>query len=120
MRTHPELSLVTHFQALPDPRTQREPEHKLIDILVIAICTQLCGGEGFNDMEEFGEAKHDWFKTFLELPNGIPSHDTFLRVFAKLDPVAFSQAFGRWMAAACRATGLVPIAIDGKSVRLSP
>ena len=71
-------------------------------------------------VEVFCQAKLDWFKKYLELPNGIPSHDTFLRVFAKLDPVAFSHAFGRWMAAACRATGLVPIAIDGKSVRRSP
>ena len=73
MRTPPELNLLTHFQALPDPRVARTPEHKLLDILVIAICTLLCGGEGFNDMEDFGDAKHDWFKTFLELPNGIPS-----------------------------------------------
>ena len=78
MQTHPKLSLIQHFQHLPDPRVARTPEHPLIDILVIAVCTLLCGGEGFNDMEDFGEAKHDWLKTFLELPHGIPSHDTFI------------------------------------------
>ena len=56
----------------------RAPEHPLIDILVIAVCTLLCGGEGFNNMEDFGEAKHDWLKIFLQLPCGIPSHDTFI------------------------------------------
>jgi predicted transposase YbfD/YdcC len=117
MRTHPELSLVTHFQALPDPRTQREPEHKLIDILVIAICTQLCGGEGFNDMEEFGEAKHDWFKTFLELPNGIPSHDTFNRVFRALDPASFLDGFVRWTQSLRVAVSEEIVALDGKALR---
>jgi hypothetical protein len=64
----------------------RTKDHDLIDILVIVICTLLCAGESFNDMEDFGHAKHDWFKTFLRLRNGIPSHDTYNRVFAALDP----------------------------------
>jgi len=67
-----------------------------MDILVIAICALLCGGETFNDMEDFGRAKQDWFKTFLDLRNGIPSHDTFNRVFAALDPQAFLEGFQRW------------------------
>jgi predicted transposase YbfD/YdcC len=117
MRTHPELSLVAHFQALPDPRTKREPEHKLIDILVIAVCTQLCGGEGFNDMEDFGEAKHDWFKTFLELPHGIPSHDTFNRVFAALDPASFLECFLRWTQSLRAAVSEEIVALDGKALR---
>jgi predicted transposase YbfD/YdcC len=117
MRTHPELNLLTHFQDLPDPRTARTPEHQLIDILVIAICTLLCGGEGFNDMEDFGEAKHDWLKTFLELPHGIPSHDTFNRVFAALDPESFLACFVRWTQSLRTAVSEEIVALDGKALR---
>lgn len=92
MQAHPKLSLIQHFQPLSDPRGTRTPEHKLIDILVIAVCTLLCGGEGFNDREDFGQAKHDRLKTFLDLPKGIPSHDTFNRVFQALDPGPFGSA----------------------------
>jgi len=77
MHAHPKLSLITNFQHLPDPRVARTRERRLIDLLVIAVCTLLCGGEGFNDMEDFGDAKEDWLKTFLQLPGGLPSHDTF-------------------------------------------
>jgi DDE_Tnp_1-associated/DDE superfamily endonuclease len=76
-RTHPQLSLIEHFKNLPDPRVNRTRDHELIDVLTIAICTLLCAGESFNDMEDFGRAKEDWFKTFLTLKNGILSHDTF-------------------------------------------
>ena len=117
MRPHPELNLLTHFQTLPDPRTKREPEHQLIDILVVAVCTLLCGGEGFNDMEDFGAAKHDWFKTFLELPNGIPSHDTFNRVFAALDPASFLECFVRWTQSLRAAVSEEIVALDGKALR---
>ena len=117
MRPHPELNLLTHFQTLPDPRTKREPEHPLIDILVVAVCTLLCGGEGFNDMEDFGAAKHDWFKTFLELPNGIPSHDTFNRVFAALDPASFLECFVRWTQSLRAAVSEEIVALDGKALR---
>ena len=89
-------SLMAHFQELEDPRVNRIKDHLLIDVLVIAICTLLCGGESFNDMEEFGRAKLEWFKTFLELPAGIPSHDTFNRVFAALNPQRFLECFVRW------------------------
>ena len=117
MRPHPELNLLTHFQTLPDPRTKREPEHQRIDILVVAVCTLLCGGEGFNDMEDFGAAKHDWFKTFLELPNGIPSHDTFNRVFAALDPASFLECFVRWTQSLRAAVSEEIVALDGKALR---
>ncbi len=110
-------SLVAHFQGLPDPRVDRTKDHKLIDILVIAICTLLCGGETFNDMEEFGEAKQDWFKTFLELPEGIPSHDTFNRLFAALDPKAFLACFLGWTQSLRTALAGEIVAIDGKALR---
>lgn len=69
---------------MPDPRINRRRDHDLIDILVIGVCTLLCGGETFNDMEDFGKAKLDWFRTFLSLRNGIPSHDTFYDRNARL------------------------------------
>src|SRR5947208_1991621 len=89
MQTHPKLSLIEHFKTLTDPRVDRTKDHDLIDVLVIAICCLLCAGQSFNDMEDFGKAKYDWFKTFLSLRNGIPSHDTFNRVFQALDPKQF-------------------------------
>ena len=73
-----------HFSVLPDPRRDRTKEHLLVDILFIAVCTIICGGEGFTDMEIFGEAKEDWLRNYLELPHGIPSHDTFRRLFSIL------------------------------------
>ncbi|MEI7902868.1 MAG: ISAs1 family transposase [bacterium] len=89
-------SLLECFGVLPDPRIDRTRCHRLIDILVIGFCSTLAGGEGFNDMELFGKAKEEWFRTFLELPNGIPTHDTFSRVFQAIDPQAFLECFLRW------------------------
>lgn len=117
MQKHPKLSLIEHFQDLPDPRVDRTKDHDLIDILVIAICTLLCAGESFNDMEDFGHAKHDWFKTFLRLRNGIPSHDTFNRVFAALDPPAFLDCFLRWTQSLRAAVAQEIVALDGKALR---
>jgi len=110
-------SLIVHFQDLPDPRLNRTRDHDLIDILVIAICTLLCAGESFNDMEDFGLAKQDWFKTFLRLPKGIPSHDTFNRVFAALDPKAFLDCFQRWTRSLRQAIPGEIVALDGKALR---
>lgn len=110
-------SLLAHFAHLPDPRLQRTRAHELIDILVMALCTLLCGGESFNDMEDFGHAKVDWFRTFLTLRNGIPSHDTFNRVFAALDPGQFLDCFLKWTQSLRAAIPQEIVALDGKALR---
>jgi len=117
MQKHPHLSLIAHFENLKDPRLQRTRLHQLTDILVISICTLLCGGESFNDMEEFGECKRDWFKKFLKLPNGIPSHDTFNRLFQALDPKAFVECFIAWTQSLRAAVDEEIVAMDGKALR---
>ena len=128
MPTHPESnrrrenhiapsSLVAHFGLMPDPRIDRRRAHDLVDILVIAVCTLLCAGESFNDMEDFGKAKLEWFKTFLTLRNGIPSHDTFNRVFAALDPQQFLDCFLRWTQSLRQAVSQEIVALDGKALR---
>ena len=76
--------LIEYFEDLPDPRMDRSKKHKVVDILVIGLCSQLTGGSGFSDMETFGRIREDWLRTFLELPEGIPSHDTFNRCFAAI------------------------------------
>jgi predicted transposase YbfD/YdcC len=110
-------SLIACFRDIPDPRVERTKRHNLIDVLVISICTLLCGGETFNDMEDFGKAKRDWFATFLELPGGIPKHDTFNRIFAALDPQRFLDCFLRWTQSLRTAVAEEIIAMDGKALR---
>jgi predicted transposase YbfD/YdcC len=105
------------FADLPDPRIDRTKKHALSDILVIAVCAVVAGADSFEEIERFGRAKRDWLKRFLDLPHGIPSHDTFNRVFAALDRQAFAAGFSRWAAGLCAAAGLRPVAIDGKAVR---
>lgn len=128
MHTHPgkqarresklaKQSLIAHFSSMRDPRVNRRKEHELIDLLVIALCCLLCGGETFNDMEDFGKAKYDWFKSFLNLRNGIPSHDTFNRVFAALDPEEFLDCFLRWTQSLRAAVHQEIVALDGKALR---
>ena len=78
--------IVEYFAALEDPRIDRTKRHKLLDIVTIAICGTICGADNWVDIELFGNCKEEWFKPFLELPNGIPFHDTFGDVFARLDP----------------------------------
>jgi len=116
----PELSFTKYFADLPDPRVDRTRWHRLDDILVITLCAVVCGADGFEEIERFGKAREDWLKTFLALPNGIPSHDTFNRVLAALDRTMFSDCFARWMTDLCEATGLRPVAVDGKALRAAP
>lgn len=117
MHSHPKESLIEHLSLIKDPRVNRTRDHELVDILVLAICALLCRAETFNDMEEFGKAKYDWFKTFLSLPNGIPSHDTFNRVFQALDPKEFQQAFLNWTQSLRAAIPGEIVAMDGKALR---
>lgn len=117
MQTHPKLSLVEYFKDLPDPRINRTKEHDLIDVLVIAVCCMLCGGQTFNDMQEFGCSKQEWFKTFLTLRNGIPSHDTFNRVFAALDPKGFLECFLLWTESLRQRLQRDIVGMDGKALR---
>lgn len=114
------IAFAEFFADLPDPRVDRTKLHRLGDILVIAVCAVICGADTFEEIEAFGKAKAGWLRRFLALPNGVPSHDTFTRVFAALDRRAFAERFARWMAASCEAAGLRPIAIDGKACRSAP
>src|SRR5262245_39995826 len=111
------LNFTRYFADLPDPRIDRTKKHRLDDILAITLCAVICGADSFEEIERFGLARRDWLGTFLALPHGIPSHDTFNRVLAALDRKKFAACFGRWMAALGPATGLRPIAIDGKACR---
>ena len=86
---------IEHFSILPDPRIDRSKKQNLIDILFIGVCTMICGGEGFTDMEDFADTKEEWLPKYLELPGGIESHDTFRRVFSIMDPDAFPACFMR-------------------------
>ena len=112
-------SLMRIFSEIEDPRMDRTKRHHLSDILVISICAVICGAEGWTQVEEFGRAKLKWFRTFLTLPNGIPSHDTFGRVFAKLAPEAFEKCFLKWIEALAHKRHGRLIAIDGKTIRRS-
>lgn len=109
--------LVECFEGLPDPRMDRTRAHKFVDILVIGLCSTLVGGESFTDMERFGRLREDWLREFLELPGGIPSHDTFNRVFSALDPDAFMGCFSQWIQGVCPNLSDEIVAIDGKALR---
>ncbi len=117
METEPSGRLSEHFGDLPDPRIDRTRLHKLLDIVLIAICAVICGADDWVEVAMFGEAKEVWFRTFLELKNGIPSHDTFNRVFARLNPEAFRERFLAWVQAVSQVTQGQVIAIDGKKLR---
>ncbi len=97
MKLKPKITIADHFAVMSDPRIDRTKRHKLIDILTIALCAVICGADSWVAIELYGGTKYEWLKTFLELPNGIPSHDTFARVFAQLNPQQFQECFLSWM-----------------------
>ena len=109
--------LAAHFATLPDPRVVGRCDHDLLAILSIAIMSVICGCKGWEDMAFWAQDHQAWLKTFLRLPNGIPHHDCYRRVFAALDPTAFSQCFMTWMQALVGSTEGKLIAIDGKTMR---
>jgi predicted transposase YbfD/YdcC len=113
------LGLKRCFEDLPDPRVQGRCDHLLIDILAVALLAVMCGAEDWPEIEEFGKRRHTWLKTFLQLPGGIPSHDTFRRVFGMLDRKQFAVCLFQWTQALHEATGGKLIAIDGKAARRS-
>ncbi|MGH2538079.1 MAG: ISAs1 family transposase [Candidatus Promineifilaceae bacterium] len=112
-------SLFEHFAVIADPRVEHLADHKLIDILVIAICAVICGAEDWTEVELFGKARQEWLRPFLELKNGIPFHDTFGRAFARLDAGQFQHSFASWVQAVFQATQGQVVAIDGKTARRS-
>jgi predicted transposase YbfD/YdcC len=114
-----ELSFAHHFAELTDPRVDRTRLHGLTDIVAIAVCAVVAGADSWEHIEQFARAKHAWLKSFLALPNGIPSHDTIARVFARLDPDEFRGAFLGWIGAVQEVTGRRIVAIDGKTLRRS-
>jgi predicted transposase YbfD/YdcC len=118
MDSHAAGGILRFFKDLLDPRAHNVI-HRLHDIFVIAICAVICGADGWVEVEEFGNSKHRWFKTFLDLPGGIPSHDTFGRVFGRIDPDAFERGFIAWTGSIPHTSGGRLIAIDGKSIRRS-
>jgi hypothetical protein len=106
----------THFAALSDPRKAMNQAHLLLDIVVIALCAVICGADNWVAVADFGQAKAEWFKGFLALPNGIPAHDTFWRVFRWLDAEQFQECFLRWIQAVAQVTQGQIVAIDGKKL----
>jgi predicted transposase YbfD/YdcC len=119
MRLKPKTTIAEHFSDIDDPRIERSKLHKLPDIMTIAICAVICGADTWEDIELFGDSKYKWFKEFLELPNGIPSHDTFSRVFSLINPQQFQQCFVNWVQSIKKLTNGELISIDGKTLRHS-
>ena len=126
-RTKDPASILEHFATLPDPRRDHGKVHMLDEIVFMSICAMLCGADSWQEIADYSRSKQDWLKTFLTLPGGIPSHDTFRRVFCLLEPMAFQKCFSDWMAAMMDRHGLIslpvdqpalkPISIDGKTQR---
>lgn len=112
-------TIAHHFAELNDPRKLHSPPHLLLDIVTIAICGVICGADDWVAIETFGRAKESWLRTFLRLPNGIPSHDTFGHVLAKLDPTEFESCFLSWVMSISQVTAGEVVAIDGKTLRRS-
>jgi predicted transposase YbfD/YdcC len=118
-RVMPVKNLVQHFGGVTDPRCGGKIEHHLTDILVIAVCAVIACAESWDDIALYGRSKLDWLRTFLELPNGIPSHDTFRRVFMLIDPEAFEAGFTAWAGSLMAGFDREVVAVDGKTIRRS-
>lgn len=118
MEDNTQRDLESLFAQVKDPRIERTKRHRLRDIIILAICGVICGAEGWVDIEEFGKAKESFFTEWLDLPNGIPSHDTFGRVFALIDPKQFETSFVQWVQGISKTVKGV-VAIDGKTLRRS-
>jgi len=114
-----QLSILTHFSSLKDPRIDRTKKHLLADIIALTICAVISNAEGWEEIEAYGKEKHEFLKTFLQLPNGIPSHDTIERVFQRIKPAEFERCFCQWTQALARELGIKLVAIDGKTLRRS-
>lgn len=111
------IPLKEHFSSLDDPRAQHRIEHLLLDIVLVTICAVICGADNWVEIENYGIAKQEWLETFLELPNGIPAHDTFERMFARLRPEQVQQCFLNWVQAVFNITDGQLISLDGKTLR---
>lgn len=109
--------LLTIFSQIDDPRRDLGKEHELNDILLIGIISVICGADSWNEMEQYGIEKEDFLKTFLVLDNGIPSHDTFNRVFSAIDPKQFESCFINWVKELANLNDKEFVAIDGKTIR---
>lgn len=116
MKLKPKITIADNFAQMLDPRIDRTKRHKLIDILTIAICAVICGADSWVAIELYGCTKYEWLKTFLELPNGIPSYDAFARVFAQLNPQKFQECFLNWIKSIQKISSGEIVAIDGKSL----
>ena len=117
--TQEKVALMDHFNTLSDPRSGNAVRHNFYDILIIALCAAICGADSWRDVETFGVAKEYWLRRFLALPHGIPSHDTFTRIFAAVNTDAVAAAFISWTSAVAHKTDGEVIAIDGKTLRHS-
>lgn len=116
MTPSPIASLETHFSSLTDPRAEHSIDHRLIDLVMITICAVICGADNWVEIENYGHDKQEWLQQFLELPHGIPSHDTLMRLFARLKPEQLQQCFLNWIQTVSQITKGQVIAIDGKSL----
>ena len=112
-------SIVDHFVELEDPRMGRNRRHKLVDIVVLTVCAVISGCETWEDIQDYGDFKLEWLQRFLELPHGIPSHDTIRRLFIRLDPQSLQRCFFSWVEAVREQTEGDVVAIDGKTLRRS-
>lgn len=113
------ISLANGFMVVHDPRIDRAKKHNLVDIIMITLCATICGMDGWEEIEIFAEKKKEWFKKFLELPNGIPSHDTMYRVFSRINPKELNNVLVRWTGGLNRSVNGKVVAIDGKTLRHS-